>query len=96
MYFSDHLPVLAKFSIYLTIPSFNYVDKILNKNISGNYFFSEFKLAFNFTELFNEIEIGPKFPFQIKLSAYYSLLKEFAESEFSDVKVFHFIIIEYK
>lgn len=84
---SDHLPVLAKFSIYLTIPSFDDVEKTLNQNVVGKIVFNNFLLNYNFTEAFAELEVEPKFPFKLKLSAHYFINKNGAESKTVEIKV---------
>lgn len=86
---SDHLPVLAKFSIYLTIPSFTDHEKTLNnQNISGKFVYSNVNLIYDFTDCFSELEVEPKFPFKLKLSAYYFINKQILDSKAIEIKVY--------
>ncbi len=45
------------------------------------------KLTYDFTELFGELEIEPKFPLKLKLCATYITNKIFVESDFISIKV---------
>ena len=90
------MPVLGKYSIFLTIPTFDNVEKDLNdnKNISnfiGRFIFDKILLEFNFTEAFAEIEIAPKFPFKLKLNAFYFMNNKSAESKLIEIKVIKYI-----
>jgi hypothetical protein len=53
--FSDHLPVLGKFSIFLTLPLFDDIKKIHNQNVAGKFIYSKISLSYNFTEVFYEL-----------------------------------------
>jgi hypothetical protein len=84
---SDHLPVLAKFSIYLTIPSFDDVEKILNQNVAGKFLYSNLLLTYDFTEAFSELEIDPKFPMKLKISTHLFINKLCSDTKLLEIKV---------
>ena len=81
------MPVLAKFSIYLTGPTFDDIQKILNQNVAGKFVYTKIALSYNFTEAFCELEIEPKFPLKLKLACHHPIIKESSESKFLDIKV---------
>ena len=85
--------MLAKFSIYLTIPSFDDVEKSLNQNVSGSFFFNNLGLTYNFTEAFSELDIEPKFPFKIKLSANFCTNKSASDTKPIEIKVNIYFIL---
>jgi len=86
--FSDHLPVLARFSISLTPPLLNDINKTMNKSIVGKLTYKKLKLNLNFTEAIDEIDLKIKFPVKIKLQAYSFLNKYPSETNQITVEVF--------
>ena len=78
---------MAKFSIYLTIPSFEDVEKTMVQNVTGHYVFNNLNLSYNFTEAFSELEVDAKFPFKIKLAANFCLNKNSSETRTVEIKV---------
>lgn len=92
---SDHMPVLGKFSIYLTIPSFDDIEKTLNQNVAGQFVYTNLCLNYDFTEVFSELEIEPKFPFKLKLSSHYFLHKQNADTKYIEIKVLRCRLINF-
>jgi len=88
------LPVLGKFCIYLTLPSFDDVDKTLNQNVAGKFIYSNLGLSYDFTEALSELDIEPKFPLKIKLSTHLFINKISADSKSHDIKVFLYKFIK--
>jgi hypothetical protein len=84
---SDHLPVLGKFSVYMTIPSFEDVEKTLDQNLKGKLIYNKFVLDYDFTDVFSELELEPKYPLKLKLLAYYFINKNSAECKSIEIKV---------
>ena len=87
---SDHLPVLGKFSIYLTVPLIEEVDHDvkLNANSEGKLTFEKIILVeYNFIELISELGIEPNFPFKLKLETYHFTLKKSVECRVVEIKV---------
>jgi hypothetical protein len=84
---SDHLPVLAKFSIYLTLPSFEDIEKSLNQSVLGKLIYKNVKINYDFTDAFCELELEPKFPMKLKLSASFFINKKVVDSKSIDIKV---------
>jgi len=85
------LPVLGKFSIYLSIPRFNEIEKIMTKSLSGKITYSNIKIDYDFAEAFSEMNIEEKYPMKVKILAYYFLNKLPAESDTMEIKVYYFI-----
>jgi len=81
------LPVLGKFSIYLTIPRFNEIEKIMTKSLTGKIIYSKIKLEYDFTEAFSEMNFEEKYPMKIKILAYHFLNKIPAETKTKEIKV---------
>jgi len=81
------LPVLGKFSVYLTIPRFNEIEKIMTKSLTGNITYSNIKIDYDFAEAFSEMSIEEKYPMKIKIMAYHFLNKNPAESKSKEIKV---------
>ena len=86
------MPVLGKFSIFLTIPSFEDVDKLLYQNLNARFKYNNIQVTYDFTEAFSELEIEPKFPFKMKLTGHYFINKQVAESKSIEIKVIKEII----
>jgi hypothetical protein len=83
------LPVLGKFSIYLTIPSFDDIEKTMEQNVPGKFVFSNISVNYDFTDAFSELELEPKFPIKLKMGAHYFINKHVSDSSFLEVKVKH-------
>jgi hypothetical protein len=90
------LPVLARFSVYLTVPSFGDVEKILNQKISGKFIFKHIKMQYNFTNAFSsELDFEPRFPFKLKIQVYMPLNKSLSEPSIIDIKVIFFFKLNF-
>ena len=84
---SDHLPVLGKFSIYLTIPRFNDLDKIMSQSSTGKITYKNMQIDYDFIEAFSEMGLEEKYPMKIKVLAYYFLNKNPAETKPFEISV---------
>ena len=84
---------MGKFSIYLTIPCFNDVEKIINKSLNGSIIYTNIKIKYNFTEAFCEMGLDEKYPMKLKILAYYFLNKNPAETKSKEIKVFNILKI---
>lgn len=82
------MPVLGKFSIYLTIPRLNEIEKILTKSLTGKITYSNIKIEYDFAEAFSEMSLEEKYPMKIKIQAYHFLNKSPAETKIKEIKVF--------
>jgi hypothetical protein len=69
------------------MPSFEDVEKIMVQNVTGSYAFNNLSLSYNFTEAFSELELEPKLPFKIKLSANFCVNKNSSETNTVEIKV---------
>ncbi len=81
------MPVLGKFSIYLTIPRFNEIEKIMNRSLTGKITYSNIKIVYDFVEAFSEMSLEEKYPMKIKIQSYYFLNKSPAETKIKEIKV---------
>lgn len=84
---SDHLPVLAKFTISLTIPSFEDIEKSFVQNVIGKLIFTNIRIQYDITDGFSELEIDPILPMRLKLSSYYFINKTISDSKIIDIDV---------
>jgi hypothetical protein len=85
--------VLGRFSINLSYPILNDIDKTMNKNIIGRLNYKSLKLNFNFMEAVDEIELKVKFPLRIKIQGYSFLNKYPSETNALIIEVIKINII---
>ena len=69
------MPVLARFSISLTCPFLEDINKTMNKSILGKLCYKNIKMNLDFSEAIDEIEIKIKLPIRIKIQAFCFLNK---------------------
>lgn len=79
--------MLGKFSIYLTTPRFNEIEKIMTKSLTGKITYSNIKIQYDFAEAFSEMSLEEKYPMKIKILAYHFLNKSPSESKIKEIKV---------
>lgn len=82
---------MTKISIYLTTPVLEDIKATLSQQVIGKFIFNKLLLNYNFTDAFNELEIEPKFPFKLKLNAFFFTNKHQSESKAVEITVWGYI-----
>ena len=83
---SDHLPVLSRMNIYLTVPTIEDVSKLLESKVSGKFCFSDIQVNYDFTEGLSELDIKLSLPAKVRLSIYYFVNENKIQSEWLTLK----------
>jgi hypothetical protein len=78
---------LGKFSIYLTIPRFNDLEKIMSQSSTGKITYKDMQIDYDFIEAFSEMGLEEKYPMKMKVLAYYFLNKNPAETKPIEINV---------
>ncbi len=78
---------MGKFSVYLTTPRFNDIEKIKTQSLTGKVTYSDIRIEYNFAEAFSEMNLEEKYPMKIKILAYHFLNKNPAETKSIEIKV---------
>lgn len=86
------MPVLAKFSVNLTCPTFTDAAKILSKNISGRFCYKNIRINLDFTEVIEELELKIKLPLRLKIQAFSFLNKYPSETQGIVIEVIFYLI----
>lgn len=84
---SDHLPVLNKSALYLTIPLIDDIEKLIHQKLTGVFQFSSISIQYDFTECFSELELELILPVKLKLAIHYFLNETPVESKSVILKV---------
>ena len=81
--YSDHKPVRANYSIYLTLPIFNNINDMIKmeNNIKGELLYKNLKILYHLSES----DIKLKFPLQFKMYIYFISIEENPKEIFSEV-----------
>lgn len=74
-------------TIYLTLPSFENPNKLLDKKVNGSYIFSDITLKYEFTEVLCELDITLSLPAKVKISVHYFTNDKAVESKFTELNV---------
>jgi hypothetical protein len=83
---------LAKFTISLTVPSFEDIEKSFSQNVVGKIIYNNIKIQYDINDGLSELELEPKFPMKLKISTYYFVNKTISDSKIIDINVLHFNI----
>lgn len=74
----------------MTIPSFDDVEKTINQNFNGIMAYSDLEVKYDFTDVFSELELEPKYPMKIKLLAYFFINNKTGyESKSIEIQVYN-------
>jgi hypothetical protein len=78
---------MSKYTLYLTIPSFEDIEKSLDQHVIGRFVYHNIHISYDFISAFSELEVEPKFPIKLKLGAYYVINRNISESSVIEIKV---------
>ena len=80
---SDHKPVRANYSIYLTLPIFNNINDMIKmeNNLKGELSYKNLKILYHLSES----DIKLKFPLQFKIYIYFISIDENPKEIFSEI-----------
>lgn len=71
----------------MTIPSIEDVEKTLSQNLTGKFIYSNLVVKYDFTDVFSELELEPKFPVKLMLSTSYFINKQASQSKHIEIQV---------